>query len=58
MIQENAQTNPILGISFMLYQVQTILSVYEEYKLVEQQYLKTLYQLLASARERNADNLE
>jgi hypothetical protein len=58
MVQENARTNPISGISFMLHQVQTTLSVYEEYKSVEQQYLKTLYQLLAFDRERNADNLE
>lgn len=42
----------------MLHQVHTTLSVYEEYKSVKQQYLKILSQLLASARERNADNLE
>lgn len=58
MIQENARVNSVLGISFVLYQVQTTLSVYQEYKLVEQQLLNLLSKLLAFARERNADNLE
>ena len=58
MVQENARTNPISGISFMLHQVQTTLAVYEEYKSVRQQHLKLLPELLAFARERNADNLE
>lgn len=58
MIQEDARANSVLGISFMLYQAQTALSVYEEYKSVKQLHLKLLQENLVSAQERTVDNLE
>lgn len=58
MIQEDARANSVLGISFMLYQAQTALSVYQEYKSVKQRLVKITHDLLVSARERSADNLE
>lgn len=42
----------------MLYQVHTTLSVYQDYKSKEQYLLKLLSNILASAQERRADEIE
>lgn len=59
LIPEKLQTPSILGISFMLYQVQrTLSSVYEESKLAEQHFLKRLSHILACVQEIKAEDLE
>ncbi|KAH8696551.1 hypothetical protein BGW36DRAFT_360380 [Talaromyces proteolyticus] len=58
MIQDNNRTNPVLGIRFMLYQLQTTLVGYQELKSGKEFCLDAEDRWLAFARSNNRDNLE